>query len=93
MVLMAEKALLSMNLVPPEIVYAVREPRPDALDRPETSGRDVLRSHMEEMEKQIIARCLDECEGNVTRAAERLGLSRKGLQLKMIKHRLRKRDE
>jgi DNA-binding NtrC family response regulator len=48
---------------------------------------------MEEMEKQIIARCLEESDGNVTRAAERLGLSRKGLQLKMIKHRLRKRDE
>jgi DNA-binding NarL/FixJ family response regulator len=30
---------------------------------------------MEGMEKQIIARCLEECEGNVTRAAERLGLS------------------
>lgn len=27
------------------------------------------------------------------RAAERLGLSGKGLQLKMIKHRLRKREE
>mgnify|MGYP000695435756 CR=1 FL=1 len=50
----------------------------------ETPGRDVLKSHMGEMEKQIIARCLEECDGNVTRAAERLGLSRKGLQLKMI---------
>ena len=48
---------------------------------------------MEQMERQIIARCLDECGGNVTRAAERLGLSRKGLQLKMIKHRLRKQEE
>jgi len=48
---------------------------------------------MEGMERQIIARCLEECGGNVTRAAERLGLSRKGLQLKMIKHQLRKSRE
>ncbi len=93
MVLMAEGPLLTMDLVPPEIAQAAREPRPDASHRSETSGHDELRSHMEEMEKQIIARCLDECDGNVTRAAERLGLSRKGLQLKMIKHRLRKRGE
>lgn len=93
MILMAEKPLLSMDLVPREIVHAARESRTEASDRSETSGNDALRSRMEEMEKQIIARCLDECDGNVTRAAERLGLSRKGLQLKMIKHRLRKRDE
>ena len=48
---------------------------------------------MEEMERQIISRCLEECDGKVTRAAERLGLSRKGLQLKMIKHHLRKQEE
>jgi two-component system, NtrC family, response regulator AtoC len=79
MILMAEGSIITMAVVPQEIVQAVREPR--------------LRIHMEGMEKQIIARCLEECDGNVTRAAERLGLSRKGLQLKMIKHHLRKREE
>ena len=93
MVLMAEGPIIAMAIVPPEIVRAAHEPSPAAPDIAETPGRDVLKSHMEEMEKQIIARCLEECDGNVTRAAERLGLSRKGLQLKMIKHRLRKRDE
>jgi two-component system response regulator AtoC len=48
---------------------------------------------MEEMGRQIITRRLEECSGKVTRAAERLGLSRKGLQLKMIKHRLRRQEE
>ena len=93
MVLMAEGLLLTIDLVPPEVLQAVREPRPEAADLSETPGREALRSHMEVMEKQIIARCLEECDGNVTRAAERLGLSRKGLQLKMIKHRLRKKEE
>ena len=90
---MAEEPLLTMALVPPEVVQAAREPLPATSGLAETSGRDALRSHMEEMEKQIIARCREECDGNVTRAAERPGLSRKGLQLKMIKHRLRKREE
>jgi two-component system response regulator AtoC len=93
MVLMAEGPIIAMEIVPPEIVRAAHEPRPAAPGIEETPGRDVLKSHMEEMEKQIIARCLEESDGNVTRAAERLGLSRKGLQLKMIKHRLRKREE
>jgi two-component system response regulator AtoC len=93
MVLMAEESQLTIALVPPDIIQTAREPRPAAPGMTETPGHDVLKSHMEEMEKQIIARCLDECDGNVTRAAERLGLSRKGLQLKMIKHRLRKPEE
>jgi len=38
----------------------------------------------------MLARCLEECGGNVTRASQQLGLSRKGLQLKMIKYNLRK---
>ncbi len=89
MVLMADKPLLTMVLVPPEVAQAAAAPGSPA----ETPGRDILKSHMEETEKQIIARCLEECDGNVTRAAGRLGLSRKGLQLKMIKHHLRKQEE
>ncbi len=93
MILMAEGPLLTMKLVPPEIVNAAGEQHPCPTELPETPGHDVLKSHMEEMERQIISRCLEECGGNVTRAAERLGLSRKGLQLKMIKHHLRKQEE
>ena len=91
LVLMAEGPLLTMQFVPPEI--AVPRPASPGEEQSETPGHDVLKSHMEEMERQIIARCLEECGGNVTRAAERLGLSRKGLQLKMIKHHLRKKEE
>ncbi len=52
--------------------------------------KDFVKGHMEEVEKQSIIQCLEECGGNVTKAAQRLGLSRKGLQLKMIKYNLRK---
>lgn len=92
MLLMTEESVLTMKLVPAEIASGAREPEPSP-ELPESAGRDILKSHMEQMERQIIARCLDESGGNVTRAAERLGLSRKGLQLKMIKHRLRKQEE
>ena len=94
MVLMAEGPLITMKLVPADVTATTREPLPAPMAlTEETTGHDVLKSHMEGMERQIIARCLEECGGNVTRAAERLGLSRKGLQLKMIKHQLRKSRE
>ena len=38
----------------------------------------------------MIIKSLEESGGNVTKAAKELGLSRKGLQLKMIKYDLRK---
>jgi len=93
-VLMAEGPLITMKLVPAEIAAMTGESPAAPLALPEEgTGHDVLKSHMEGMERQIIARCLEQCGGNVTRAAERLGLSRKGLQLKMIKHQLRKVKE
>ena len=88
---MAEGPHITMKLVPAEVAAMTGESTAARLALPEErTGHDVLKNHMEGMERQIIARCLEECCGNVTRAAERLGLSRKGLQLKMIKHNLRK---
>jgi transcriptional regulator with GAF, ATPase, and Fis domain len=49
-----------------------------------------MRDHVENVERQMIIKCLEEQGGNVTNAAKELGLSRKGLQLKMIKYNLRK---
>jgi len=57
---------------------------------PGKAFKDIIKSRTAEIEKQMIARVLDECEGNVSKAASQLGLSRKGLQLKMIKYDLRK---
>ncbi|MDD5475671.1 MAG: sigma-54 dependent transcriptional regulator [Syntrophales bacterium] len=52
--------------------------------------KEILREKTESMEREMIENILRACEGNVTRAARRLGLSRKALQLKMIKYGLRK---
>ena len=54
------------------------------------SLKDIIKSKTVEIEKQIIIKSLDDCGGNVSKAASLLGISRKGLQLKMIKYELRK---
>jgi len=45
--------------------------------------KEVVRDAVAALERELITRMLRETGGNVTRAAERLGLSRKGLQLKL----------
>jgi two-component system response regulator AtoC len=90
LVLMAGGDTIVLEEIPAELKLAASAPqvsRPDGLEKP---FKDVMKSHMEEVEKQAIVQCLEECGGNVTKAAQRLGLSRKGLQLKMIKYNLRK---
>jgi DNA-binding NtrC family response regulator len=42
-----------------------------------------------ETERRMIVAALDLTEGNITRAADRLGLSRRGLQIKMKELELR----
>ena len=54
--------------------------------------KDIMKNHMEDIEKQMIISVLEECGNNVTRAAKQLGLSRKGLQLKMMKYKLRRSE-
>ncbi len=89
-VLMAGGDTITFEDIPPEWKSAA-----EAYSISQTAGqkrpfKDFVKSHMEEVERQTIIQCLDECGGNVTKAAQRLGLSRKGLQLKMIKYNLRK---
>lgn len=51
----------------------------------EASGsfREIVRRQTQSLEKDLIEKALDEMDGNITRTAEHLGISRKGLQLKM----------
>jgi two-component system, NtrC family, response regulator AtoC len=54
------------------------------------SLKDIVRVHTEEIERDLIQRTLDAEGWNVTHTAARLGISRKGLQLKMKDYGLRK---
>ena len=54
--------------------------------------KDLVRVRTAKLEKAIIQRALDADDGNVTRAARRLDISRKSLQLKMKEYGLRGDD-
>jgi DNA-binding NtrC family response regulator len=90
LVLMAGGSVITMADIPPEwkSIAEVLSVQPPAEHK--KPFKDFVKSHMEEVERLTIIQCLEECGGNVTKAAQKLGLSRKGLQLKMIKYNLRK---
>ncbi|MDD5723662.1 MAG: sigma-54 dependent transcriptional regulator [Syntrophales bacterium] len=76
-----------------ELPTGILNPPQAEVVSPETapgSFKEIVKGQAEAVESHIIARVLEQCGKNVTRAADRLGISRKGLQLKMIKYGLRK---
>ena len=89
-VLMAGGDTITFEDIPPEWKSAAEAIAVAQQGGQKKPFKDFVKGHMEEVEKQSIIQCLEEVGGNVTKAAQRLGLSRKGLQLKMIKYNLRK---
>ena len=57
------------------------------------SMKEIVRQAQAELEKELISRALEETGGNVTRAAKRLQISRKSLQVKMKELGLRGDEE
>jgi len=57
------------------------------------SMKEIVRHAQAELEKELISRALGETAGNVTRAAKRLQISRKSLQVKMKELGLRGDEE
>ena len=55
--------------------------------------KEYVRVHTARLERALILRSLDAEHGNVTRAARRLDISRKSLQLKMKEYQLREEPE
>jgi two-component system response regulator AtoC len=91
-ILMARGETITFADLPSELKTAVKSGLSvpsGALQKP---FKDFIKTHMEDIEKKMIVNTLEECGHNVTRAAQQLGLSRKGLQLKMMKYKLRKSD-
>ncbi len=89
-VLMCKGDMITLEDIPLELKAAVEEIAHLPQDVHAGQFKEFIRSQTGEVEKQMIIRSLEECGGNVTKAAQQLGLSRKGLQLKMIKYNLRK---
>lgn len=90
MMLLAKSRMITLEEIPPEFKADLGKEAVEGGDRDKKPFKDFMRTHMENVEKQMIVKCLEESGGNVTKAAKQLGLSRKGLQLKMIKYDLRK---
>lgn len=90
LVLISSGSAISMDDIPPEIAAGMDFLKAGTSGDRDRPFKDVIRNRMEDVERQMIESTLNECEGNVTQAAKRLGMSRKGLQLKMIKYNLRK---
>ena len=56
------------------------------------SLKEMVRAETSRVERELIARALDETGGNVTQAAKLLKISRKSLQMKMKEFGLRDRE-
>ncbi len=90
MMLMASTSVITAAEVPQEFKDELEKNALSPGEFGDKPLKDFMRAHIEEVEKQMIIKCLEDLDGNVTKAAKQMGLSRKGLQLKMIKYNLRK---
>jgi two-component system response regulator AtoC len=79
-VLLCDGATLLPRDLPAEIQHPVRAPSGSAEATP---LRERIRAATQRIERDAILEALRLTDGNVTRAAKELGLSRRGLQLKM----------
>ncbi|NDD91737.1 sigma-54-dependent Fis family transcriptional regulator [bacterium] len=90
MVVMCDSTTLELRDLPQEIDRTKEGLVPESQ---RMSFKEKVRLKTQELERKLIEEELQRHSGNVTRTAESLGLSRKGLQLKMKELGLRKSDE
>jgi DNA-binding NtrC family response regulator len=93
MALMSEGTVLRVDDLPTELrgLVPTESSGDEAVglgERNETTSggiafKEIVKTRTAELERVLIEQALGETNGNVTRAAEKLGLSRKGLQLKL----------
>jgi nitrogen regulation protein NR(I) len=85
MVLMADGNHLGVEDLPEEVAVAAGIPIPGKTDPQAASAtfKEIVKRQTQSVERDLIEKALEETGGNITRSAERLGLSRKGLQLKL----------
>jgi DNA-binding NtrC family response regulator len=78
-----ENMIESMVLLSSGTELSMREFSSDPADPPQLSFKEQVRLHTQQLERSLIEAELERQDGNVSRTAEALGLSRKGLQLKL----------
>lgn len=87
-VLMSEGNILRIKDLPVEIIESMQShdlTKNDVMEAYESGKpfKDIIKEQTQTVEREIISRALEQNEGNITKTADRLGLSRKGLQLKL----------
>ncbi len=85
LVVLADRAMRTSDLPPALAAAAPAPPAGSAAPPPVATGqiKDVVRDAKAALEREMITRALRDHGGNVTHTAVALGLSRKGLQLKL----------
>ena len=83
-VVLAPGGVIEAEHLPPRILDAAAPRGPEASG---TGG--AVRDQLMEVERRAIVAALEECGGNQTRAAQKLGLSRRALIYKLEKHGLK----
>lgn len=85
MILMSEGKVLSVEDLPMEISVNLSAAPGAGVEASGSSPnfKELVKRQTQSVERDLIIKALEETSGNVTRAAENLGLSRKGLQIKM----------
>ncbi|MBN2493715.1 MAG: sigma-54-dependent Fis family transcriptional regulator [Deltaproteobacteria bacterium] len=91
-VLFTESASIMATDLPDEICQRSTTAPSAATMGPDTSMKDIVKQATAELERDLIVKALAETDGNVTRAAKRLKISRKSLQNKMKDFGLRETD-
>ena len=81
-ILADEDEMIGVNLLPQEVVDATEAPRSGG----SASGDTDLRASVMEVERRLVIEALDKHGWNKTRAAQELGLSRKGLKNKIARY-------
>ena len=85
MILMGEGSILTADDLPEEFAAHIpsRSEVQSGTEGQDSTLKAIVRRQTQSLERDLIEKALEEMGGNVTRTAEKLGLSRKGLQLKM----------
>lgn len=93
MMLLARNDQITLQEIPAEFKEAANKVKLTMDEGGDKPFKECVRDQVENVERQMIIKSLEESGGNVTQAAKKMGLSRKGLQLKMIKYNLRKESK
>ncbi len=81
MILLNEGDRLTLKSIPKEI--SGDTPLAVSMPSPSSSFKKIVKETTQKIEKDLILKALEETHGNVTRAAKKLGISRKSLQNKI----------